>query len=156
MKEYHLLAYMLAYYAVTRQCEDKDDIVHEAMPDFLKKIPNSALYAVPFMFIAYIVTGFDSDTIEGVATIMAYIAGIRSMKAVLTSKCIQAESYLSPLVLSTILMLMYKDTGLRKNLFIMYTVYAAYSGALVAQSKTTSDAIIDDIALCHLVFYFTK
>ena len=156
--EYHLLAYLLAYYAISAPSgsTESQDIIKQNIPEAFTYIPSSLLYAIPFALLVWITTTLDCPALENVAVILAYVATVRSAKALSTASRTPAELYLSPLVLSCILVLLYRREGLRSSLFVVYFLYFMYCLALIANGKASSDSIIDDISLCHLVFYFTK
>ena len=151
MKEYHLLAFLVTYYAVTRTSREKLKV--PALPITLPKYTEYALCALPLLST---LNSGNTDSVEQLVVVLSYLFVIRAMKSLASGSEHTIEELLLPVFISGVIMTLYTNPELRRYMFLAYAVMIGYAALLLSKNKTTTDNVIDDFILSHLVFFFSK
>lgn len=116
---------------------------------------------VPYLLVlipVYMMITNNARLVEHVFVMFAWFATIRSLQIVLNRETRPMTEYTAPIVVMSMLSLIFNNYIPMTQLSVAYLFMAAYAAvALMAYpTKTTSSSIGDDFILSHLMFYILK
>ena len=157
MKEYHIAPFILAYYASTfTGSTGTKDYAKLIVPDVFELIPDWSIYTAAFAPLVYLIGTSSSISIEHVGTIMSYVCLLYSFTGLVRDSKTKINRYTMPLFWTGTLVVMYHTPLVRQNIYTMYALAVLYSLTLIKNNVATGADSLQDIALVHLLFYFTK
>ena len=156
MKEYHIAPFILAYYASTFTGSGSKDYAKLITPSVVERVPEWSMYTAALVPFAYLIGASSSLSIEHVGTIMSYICLLYSVMGLVRDSKTKMNRYTMPLFWSGALVVMYNTPLVRENINTMYLLALLYSLTLIKNNVATGADSLQDIALVHLLFYFTK
>ena len=148
MKELYLLGFIMTYVAFFLKQEKS---IENLKVDALKVPPHVSycLLLLPLITIT-------RNGVEHLVKIISVVFGVISLSKIVKAEKPQIKEYLHPLTLGSILVSIYNQDILKKNVVGAYLYYIL--SVLLATTNETSNLskIIYECCLVHLVFFFTK
>lgn len=132
-----------------------DDAVRDATNLFeIHSLVPYALLAVPL----YMIMSNNAALAEHVLVMYTWYMSIRSLQIVMNKNTRPPIEYTGPLMVMSMLLLMYNKYIPMTQVSLAYAYMMLYSLVVLMAypKKTTSSSIIDDFILSHLMFYIFK
>jgi hypothetical protein len=133
---------------------NNDDAVRDTTNFEVHSLLPYALLAVPL----YMIMTNNAALAEHVLVMYTWYTSVRSVQIVLNKNSRPPIEYTGPLMVMSMLLLMYNNyiPITQVSLAYAYMLLYAFVVLMVYPKKTTSSSIIDDFILSHLMFYIFK
>lgn len=131
-----------------------DDAVRDATNFEIHSLVPYALLAVPL----YMIMSNNAALAEHVLVMYTWYMSVRSLQIVMNKNTRPPIEYTGPLMVMSMLLLMYNNYIPMTQVSLAYAYMMLYSLVVLMAypQKTTSSSIIDDFILSHLMFYIFK
>lgn len=148
LQGYNLLAFLLMYYATTGLSIDSDSYIRSKIPNMFSTMP----------FIPYVLmlAPFFSGDLELSLLIWTYVVSYKSTRAMVSQTNVKYQTFAPSSLIISLIVALYTQTLPQSQLALYYSMAGIILLMMISSGVVSTQDIIEDITLSHLIFYFVK